>query len=148
MANQSADQITAQRIAMKALIVDDEGRILLLREADTYEEGTNVGRYQVPGGRLDAGEPFLDGLAREVMEEAGLTVTVEKPLYVAEWFSVIKGIKTQIVAVFFLCRAVTAEVRLSEEHDDFQWVDPAKAATLSVLAPEDKVIEAYLNTLG
>lgn len=144
--DQQTGQATAQRIAMKALIVNDEGKVLLLREADTYEEGTNVGRYQVPGGRLDVGEPFLDGLNREVMEECGLEISVEKPLYVAEWSPVIRGVKTQIVAVFFLCHAKTTEVRLSDEHDDYQWVDPEEVEKFNVLEPEDKVIATYLNS--
>lgn len=144
---QQMQEVAAQRIAMKALIVDDEGKILVLREADTYAEGTNIGRYGLPGGRLNVGEPFLEGLAREIMEETGLTVTIEKPIYVGEWFPVIKGTPTQIVAVFFLCRATGNEVRLSEEHDDYQWVYPAEAGNFPVMEPEDKVVAAYVQTL-
>ena len=42
-----------QRVAMKAVIVKD-GKVLLLREAKTYKDGTNIGRFHMPGGRLDA----------------------------------------------------------------------------------------------
>lgn len=144
---QATEQQINQRIAMKALIVDDEGKVLLLREADTYEEGTNIGRYGLPGGRINPGEPFMDGLNREIMEETGLTVTIGKPVYVGEWFPVIKGVQNHIVAVFMLCKASSAEVRLSEEHNDYQWASPAEAAKLNVMDPEDKVLGQYFKSL-
>lgn len=47
-----------QRIAMKAVIVNKEGKVLVLREAATYGDGTQRGRYHMPGGRIEAGENF------------------------------------------------------------------------------------------
>lgn len=132
-----------QRIAMKALIVNDEGQVLILREATTYDEGTNTGRYHLPGGRLNPGEPYLDGLNREVMEETGLTVSVERPLYVGEWFPVIKGVSNQIVAVFFVCKATGGEVRLSDEHDNFEWINPQDVEKFDFMPPDDDVIRTY-----
>jgi 8-oxo-dGTP diphosphatase len=104
-----------QRIATKALIVNEKGQFLILREAKTYEEGTNIGRYQLPGGRLELGEAFTDGLKREVNEETGLKVEIGKPIYVGEWRPVIKGVQNQIVGIFFLCKPLSEDVRLSLE---------------------------------
>lgn len=138
------DQPVNQRIAMKAVIVKD-GKILLLREASTYEEGTNVGRYQFPGRRINPGEPFLDGLTREVREETGLEVEVGDPFFVGEWFPVIKGVPNQIVAMFFICTPLTTDVKLSEEHDDYRWVDEAEAAKLDAISPENEVRNKYFS---
>ncbi|QQR52963.1 NUDIX hydrolase [bacterium] len=74
-----------QRIAAKALITNGH-QILLLREAATDIEATQIGNYQVPGGRIEPGESFFDGLKREVKEETGLNVTVGQPAFVCEWF--------------------------------------------------------------
>lgn len=136
-----------QRIATKALIVNVKGEILILREASTYEEGTNVGRYHLPGGRLNPGEKFLDGLKREVDEEAGLKIEIGKPIYVGEWRPIIKGVQNQIVAIFFICKPLTDKVRLSEEHDDYKWVLPNEIKKYDVMSPEDKVIEEYIKSL-
>lgn len=134
-----------QRVAMKAVIVRD-GKVLILREAKTYEEGTNIGRYHMPGGRLDPGENFEEGLKREVMEETGLEVELDFPVYVGEWRPVIKGVQNQIVATFIACKPTTdKEVVLSSEHDDFQWIDPAKWSDYDVMGPEGNVIDAYLK---
>lgn len=136
-----------QRIATKALVVNVKGEILILREASTYEEGTNVGRYHLPGGRLNPGEKFLDGLKREVDEEAGLKIEIGKPIYVGEWRPIIKGVQNQIVAIFFICKPLTDKVRLSEEHDDYKWVLPNEIKKYDVMSPEDKVIEEYIKSL-
>lgn len=52
------------RVAGKAIIINSKGKVLLLREAVTYQEGTNIGRYQCPGGRLNPGESYTEGLLR------------------------------------------------------------------------------------
>lgn len=90
-----------QRVAMKAVIVKGD-KVLLLREAATYGEGTNRGRYHLPGGRVEMGERFDAALHREVMEETGLTIVVKRPIYVDEWRPTIKGVETQIIGVFFI----------------------------------------------
>lgn len=131
-----------QRIAMKAVIVKD-GKVLVLREAATYGDGTQIGRYHMPGGRLEVGEPFEDGLRREVREETGLEIEIEYPLYVGEWHPVIKGVENQIVAMFFVCTPKRGKVTLSTEHDDYKWIDPAKRSEYDMMDPEDKVIDRY-----
>lgn len=136
-----------QRVAMKAVIVKD-GKVLLLREAKTYKDGTNIGRFHMPGGRLDVGEAFEDGLRREVREETGMEIEIVQPIYVGEWRPVIRDVPHQIIAVFFVCTPTTDEVKLSEEHDKFMWVDPQTfRASAEVMDPEDKVLEAYVRLM-
>ncbi|MDQ1618023.1 MAG: 8-oxo-dGTP diphosphatase [Actinomycetota bacterium] len=61
---------------------DDEGRLLVVRRAQ--EPG--LGRWSVPGGRVEPGEDDTVAVRREVLEETGLHVlvgirvgTVERP---------------------------------------------------------------------
>jgi ADP-ribose pyrophosphatase YjhB (NUDIX family) len=53
-----------------ALLEDGDGRVLLARRA--VEPG--AGLWDVPGGYLEEGEHPLDGLARELREEAGVEI--------------------------------------------------------------------------
>jgi ADP-ribose pyrophosphatase YjhB (NUDIX family) len=50
-----------------ALVVDDEGRILLQRRADS-------GNWALPGGTMDIGETLGATVVRETREETGLDV--------------------------------------------------------------------------
>ena len=65
------------RITVKAMIQDDEWRILLLKEW-RWEDPTSQhykkqwGMYNLLGGGLDWGEDFRDGLSREITEEIWL----------------------------------------------------------------------------
>lgn len=139
----SKDNNIVQRIATKALIINEKSEILILREASSYEEGVRGGRYQLPGGRLNPGEAFLDGLKREVNEETGLKIDIGKPIYVGEWRPIIKGVQNQIVAIYFICKAITTKVKLSNEHDDFKWVLQKNINKFDVVPPEDKLIQEF-----
>lgn len=55
-----------------ALVHDDAGRLLVVRRG--REPGR--GRWSVPGGRVEPGETDVAAVAREVLEETGLHVTV------------------------------------------------------------------------
>lgn len=62
------------RISVKAIIKDNTGRILLLKERD--------GKWDLPGGGLEHGENPKDALKREIIEETRMTVdwTSEQPV--------------------------------------------------------------------
>jgi ADP-ribose pyrophosphatase YjhB (NUDIX family) len=55
---------TFYRVSVKALIKDERGRILIIKE--------NQGTWSLPGGGLDFGEDAIDGVKRELKEELGV----------------------------------------------------------------------------
>jgi 8-oxo-dGTP diphosphatase len=140
-----------QRVACKA-VIGMGGKTLILREGSAYEEGTQVERWGLPGGRIEPGEPFMSGLEREILEETGLRVEIQEPFYVGEWFPMIKGQSNHIVAIFFACvpmeGAKEDDVRLSEEHDSYRWVTAAEAMSLDVMPPYGAVLAAYFKKLA
>lgn len=133
-----------QRIACKALIIHDE-KILIIREAATNPDGTQTGKWGLPGGRVEPGECWQDGLTREINEETGLTCTIGSPLYVGEWSPVIHDMPHHIICIFFVCRATTSKVTLSEEHDAHQWISPEDYPQFALVKPEDDVLATYLR---
>lgn len=60
-------------VAVQAIIVDAQGRLLLL--SSPLRNGANG--WQTVSGGLEAGETILEGVLREVAEEAGPDVQVE-----------------------------------------------------------------------
>jgi 8-oxo-dGTP pyrophosphatase MutT (NUDIX family) len=87
-------------------VVFIEGRVvLLLNERDEWE---------LPGGRLEAGEDPTVCLAREMSEELAIDVTAEAILDC--WRYDLLG-KAEVVIVAYGCRAVGGTaVRVSAEH--------------------------------
>ena len=131
-------------VATKAFIVHDR-KILLLRESTQYQEGSNAGRYDVPGGRVQPGERFDEGLVREIFEETCLTVHIGKPFYVGEWRPIVKGEPWQIVGIFFECQAQTDSVVLSMDHSEFLWADPSKVSELNIIPNLLLAFEAWIK---
>lgn len=108
------------RLAVKAVILDDARRCLLIRRSAANRNF--VGCWEWPGGKLDPGEDFTAGLAREVSEECGLEVELTG-LAGATQFAM------PTVNVVLLCmeaRVTGGEPSLSEEHDQSAWVPLAE----------------------
>lgn len=57
---------------MGAIVVDDDGRLLLVRRANPPAQGL----WSIPGGRVEPGESSEDAVLRELLEETGLRGTV------------------------------------------------------------------------
>ena len=89
-------------VATKAFITY-RSKILVVRESSQYVDGVHGGRYDVIGGRLDAGEHFDENLRREIREETGLAVTIGEPFFVNESWPKVRGEQWQIVRIFFKC---------------------------------------------
>jgi 8-oxo-dGTP diphosphatase len=63
----------AVRTAVVAVVKNPDGKVLLTKRAiPPY-----LGKWVMPGGKVDLGEPITSALKREVREEVGLEVHVE-----------------------------------------------------------------------
>jgi len=62
-----------------------------------------------------------------------LSITIGKPFHVDEWWPEPHGEKWHVVATFFECFADTEEVTLSQDHDDYVWIEPLQYKTLPVI---------------
>jgi 8-oxo-dGTP diphosphatase len=67
------------RPAARAIILDEEDRILLCR-FEFVRDGRPVVVWATPGGGVEPGETLLAALRRELAEEVGLSVTADPPL--------------------------------------------------------------------
>mgnify|MGYP002642578358 CR=1 FL=1 len=103
-------------LAVKAVIVDSEGRSLLLRRSSTNRHF--VGQWEWPGGKVDPGEDFAAAVCRETAEECGLDVEISGLVGATEF-----EMPQSIVVVLCMEVQVTGgDLRLSNEHDAAEWV--------------------------
>lgn len=134
---------TVQRFSVKAVIIND-GKVLILRKALYEGNGGKEGKWNTPGGRIEPGERWQDALRREVQEETGITeLVIKEPIYIGEWTPVISGVPTQIICTFLVCQTSQTDVKLNDEHDKYEWINPLDRDEFEILTPESDVIGRY-----
>ena len=108
-----------QRIAARAIIRKDE-KTLLLRRANGRP--SILGKYELPGGKIDYGEQPEDALARYLRDDAGLTI------HTAQLFDVLTYIDhddrdMQYVLILYLVSpsANGKKVKLGQNYDRYKW---------------------------
>ncbi|MFD6948847.1 NUDIX hydrolase [Nocardiopsis sp. TSRI0078] len=88
-------------VGVTAVVIGEEGGVLLHRRADD-------GRWSTPGGILEPEEEPARAVVREVREETGVEVEVERLASVAaqEPFTYPNGDRAQFLDLAFRCRPV------------------------------------------
>ncbi|MDO8740364.1 MAG: NUDIX domain-containing protein [Candidatus Woesearchaeota archaeon] len=130
--------------ATKAFIVHN-GKVLLLKESSKYSDGSNIGKFDVVGGRVEPCQRFDESLLREIKEETGLNVKIGRPFFVNEWRPNIRGEQWQIVGTFFECFADSDKITLSEDHEEYLWINPNEYKKYNLI---DNLIQAFVSYLS
>ena len=104
------------QVGVKALLRNPEGKYLLMHRAQ--REAHVPPKWDIIGGRIDAGTTLYENLQREVMEEAGLVLTSPVRLLAAQD---IRTIPERHVVRLTYFGEIEGEPRLSEEHTDWRW---------------------------
>lgn len=109
----------AVRTAVVAVVRNEDDAILLTKRAiPPY-----MGKWVMPGGKIDMGEPITAALKREVMEEVGLDVHVEGLIDIYEIVPSDEH-REHYVILYYLASAKNAEVIMNEsEISEIAWAD-------------------------
>ena len=147
------DRISKQgkiRLGCSAAIFDDEGRVLLTKRRDN-------GQWCLPSGGMEPGESVAEGCEREVYEETGLKVRVNRLVGVyshPDQLAVYSETdKFQIIALHFEAEIIGGELGLSDEASDFGYFTLEEIEGLEMLGRHKERItdtlkkqkEAFIN---
>ena len=134
-------------VANMAVIVNQQGKILLVRDAGKLDHKGADGKWDFPGGRMDHAETPRVGLLRELQEELSLSpedVQVETPIHVGLWGVGGDVLNNPIIGIFYIVRLIgSPEIRLSSEHSELRWIDPRQNLPNTDPLPGDEVINAF-----
>jgi len=124
-----------------ALIVDQQGKILLARSHKWFD------KYTLPGGHIEVGESMVDAVKREVKEEVGLDVEavemllVQEAIFAPEFYK-----KKHFIFIDFYCKSKDQQVKLDQnEIQDYIWVYPGAAYNLKLDSFTRKTLDRYLK---
>ncbi|MFF8262751.1 NUDIX hydrolase [Streptomyces virginiae] len=131
--------------AASAIVVNDDGRVLLQRRTDN-------GMWALPGGKMELGESIGDCAVRETLEETGIHVeitgivgTYTNPGHV---FAYDDGEVRQEFSICLLARPTGGTLRTSDESVEVSWFAPDAVDDLPMVPSIRKRIDDWRARRG
>lgn len=126
-------------LSVKAIVRDDQSRWLLLKRSKSSK--SNAGRWDLPGGKMDACERVDQAIIREICEETGLDVAIIRVVGASESESP----ERRIAYLIFECAIESGEVRLSDEHEEYAWVECKDLPSMDIIPQFRAIAQDYCN---
>ncbi|MFE1874101.1 NUDIX hydrolase [Streptomyces sp. NPDC059496] len=131
--------------AASAIVVDDDGRVLLQRRTDNE-------MWALPGGKMEIGESIGDCAVRETLEETGIAVeivgivgTYTNPGHV---FAYDDGEVRQEFSICLLAQPTGGSLRASDESLEVAWFPPEDTDDLQMVPSIRKRIDDWRTGRG
>ncbi len=119
-------------IGVKALVEDQEGKLLLFKADVTKHRKNKEPYWDMPGGRVDEGEEgALDTLKREIYEETGIAEVLDHKFFTAviSNHQIPRGDAVYGLALMIYKVKIPAgsKIKMSAEHVAYEWVSREEA---------------------
>ncbi len=117
-----------------AAVIERGGKVLIARrkKGDRFE-----GRWEFPGGKIEAGESPEECLRRELREELGVEAETKELLCSVSFET--SGLSIELMA--FRTSLLAGEVRC-HDHDEIRWIEPESLEDFNLAEPDRRVAAA------
>ena len=116
-----------ERVVVVGAAVLRDRRLLAARRTTPPEA---AGRWELPGGKVDAGETPDGALVREIREELGCVVSVDR------WLDGEQPVGTSYLLRVALCRLSAGEPEALTDHDRLRWLGADELGEVDWLEPD------------
>lgn len=130
----------SQPIASAEALIVNDGKLLLVKRKSEPAKG----KWGLPGGIVNLGERLRDTVIREVKEECGLEVEVDKLIGVVE--SIRRDnhrVKFHYIRIGFLAHPKGGVLRASGDAADARWVPVRKVKNYAIPERFWKFLKKY-----
>ncbi len=117
------------RVAVGGVVIKED-RVLLVRRGKPPSEG----EWAIPGGSVELGEALQEAVAREILEETGISIRVGEPVHL---FDDVRRddmgrVRFHYVILDFAGEFLSGELKAADDAKDARWVSPEDFRHLNV----------------
>jgi 8-oxo-dGTP diphosphatase len=117
-----------QRVIVSSAFIFRDSNVLVARRKS--DSKIYPGKWELPGGKVEPGEDPSDAANREVMEELGIVVDVQRPFHV---FSQVPERDLHYIEIAFMCSLSGPEPPMKlTEHDEARWITEKELDSLDM----------------
>ena len=122
-------------LTVRGIIKNDNDEILIVKRHP--KSRTDPEMWELPGGKVEKGEFFVDALIREIKEEVNLDVKV------GDFAEAVQNdyMHKRTVQIMMYLEDMKGEIKISEEHTDWMWASLEKIKTLEISTSLKKVLK-------
>jgi len=117
-------------VSVAGVVVNDGGKVLVICRRDN-------GHWEPPGGVLELNKTFEEGVCREVLEETGVLVRVDRLT------GVYKNMKLGVVALVFRCTPKAGSATVTDEAREVRWMTINEVCDAMTPAYAVRVTDAF-----
>jgi 8-oxo-dGTP diphosphatase len=131
------------KIVAKALLIDSDNNILVLRRSSTHPHFAH--HLDFPGGEVEPGETEIDAVMREIREESGIELSAPS-LNLAE--RALSPTGTLHLIFTGTLDAAQPAVTISWEHDQYEWLSQERLLAYEIPEGVDNYYTTVLRYLS
>jgi len=133
---------SAPLVGVGGLVIDGT-RVLLVKRKNPPAQG----EWSIPGGLVHLGETLKEAVAREVLEETGLTVNVDHLVELLEriFHDSSEGVKYHYVIADYYCRVVGGNLKSGSDALEAAWAERNDLAAFGLADITLRVVEKALD---